>query len=99
VNEVSIDISSERLISLAEATKVLPGRPHLSCLHRWRLRGVAGIKLETVRVGGRRYTSDEALQRFIAAVTAAADGKAVPVRTPRQRVRDIERAERELAAG
>ena len=34
---------------------------------RWALHGTAGVRLESVRVGGRRMTSRAALRRFIAA--------------------------------
>lgn len=93
-----IDTTTETLLSFAEAAKVPPNRPHVSTLHRWRLKGVRGVKLETCLVGGRRYTSLEAMARFFAAITAAADGQPVPHRTPAQRQRAIERAERELAS-
>jgi hypothetical protein len=80
----------------------LPGRTarglHVGTIYRWMLRGIRGIRLETVLVGGIRYTSREALERFIAATTAAADGvPAANVRTSKQRQRAIEAAERELA--
>ena len=55
---------NESLISFAEAAKRLPGRPHVNSLHRWRLRGVRGVRLESVLIGGKRFTSVEALQRF-----------------------------------
>jgi hypothetical protein len=91
---ISLD---ETLISLTEASKRLPGRPHVSTLWRWNERGVRGVRLETLVVAGRRYTSSEALERFVAATTAAADGERLPIRTPRQRQLAMERAERELA--
>jgi hypothetical protein len=91
-----IDTEKEKLKSFATATKTIQGRPHISTLHRWREHGIQGIQLETVMIGGRRYTSDEALSRFFAAVTAAANGEPPPVRTPGQRKRDIEKAEKEL---
>lgn len=93
---MSIDISSETLLSFPEAAKRIPGHPHLSSLHRWRLHGVKGIKLETVKVGGRRYTSVEALHRFSEQTTAAADCRPVPPRSARQRKRSIEQAMREV---
>jgi hypothetical protein len=92
-----VDIEHESLIMLAQASREIPGRPHLTTLHRWRLAGIAGVKLETLKIGGRRFTSREALSRFFAATTAAADGLSSPTRTSRQRQRDIERAEAELA--
>jgi hypothetical protein len=60
-----IDIESEQLRLLAKASVDVPGHPHVSTLMRWALRGVKGIKLETVVVGGRRFTSREAIQRFV----------------------------------
>ena len=93
-----IDIHTERIISFHDAAKSFPGRPNLSTLHRWRLAGVRGVRLETLLIGGRRVTSAEALQRFAEATTAAADGSGMFTlsRTSRQRQRDIERAEAEL---
>ena len=94
---MSISISTEDLVSLSSAAKLLPGRPHISSIFRWVSRGVRGNRLETWLIGGRRYTSREALERFIAATTAAAAGEPPPVRTPRQREQAIKRAEAELA--
>lgn len=94
---MSIDLSQETLLTFPQAAATLPGRPHVSTLHRWRLRGVRGVKLETCLIGGRRYTSQEALERFSAATTAAANGEAPKVRTPTQRERAIRQAEQELA--
>lgn len=94
---MTIDISCETLLSFSQAAKTLPGNPHISTIHRWRLRGIRGQKLETILVGGRRFTSVEALERFIARTTAAANGEQIPVRTPRQREKAIEQADRELA--
>lgn len=91
-----IDISSETLLTFSEASKRLPGRPHVSTLHRWRLRGVRGIKLESCLVGGKRYTSHEAVQRFSAATTAAADGAVAQSRPSRQRAVALRNAEAEL---
>lgn len=93
---MSIDIKSEDVITFAEASRSLPGRPSLSTLWRWHARGIRGVKLETVVIGGIRYVSREALQRFADRLTEQSDDS-VPVRTARQRERDIERAERELA--
>lgn len=93
-----IDPSNETLLTFRQATQLLPGRPHISTVHRWRFRGVRGIRLETCLIGGRRYTSREALERFSTRVTAAADGGTMPGRTPRQRQKAIDQAERELRA-
>lgn len=39
-------------------------RVHISACYRWIQRGVRGIKLEALRIGGTMYTSVEALERF-----------------------------------
>jgi hypothetical protein len=93
---MTIDISVEEILTLTQAAKSLPGRPASSTIHRWRLRGIRGVRLETILVGGRRFTSRQALERFAARITAAADGEAPPIRTPRARQQAIERAEAQL---
>jgi hypothetical protein len=65
---------TETPLTFKAAAKTLPGRPALSTLHRWRLHGIRGVQLETCRVGGRRFTSVEPLERFIAQTTALDDG-------------------------
>ena len=75
-----LELDGHKLVSLPEAAALLPGRPHLSSLHRWMRRGVRGIRLETVLIGGRRFTSREALQRFVDAVSVAGNG-ASPARS------------------
>lgn len=66
-----IEINQETLIPLAEVPRRLPPRPsgrmiHISAVYRWVQRGVRGVRLEAIRVGGTTYTSIEALQRFAA---------------------------------
>lgn len=86
-------------LTLPEAAATLPGRPHLSTLHRWRLRGVRGVRLRTCLVGGRRYTTRRWLREFSEATTAAAEETPTATSTPRaDRQRAIRAAEAELAA-
>lgn len=92
---MSNSIYHERRLTLSEAARHLG--LHVSTLWRWQLRGVRGVRLETILLGGIRHTSHEALERFTAACTAAAEGSQPTVRTTHQRERDIEAAERELA--
>ena len=70
-----IDIGRERLLTLQQAAKLIPGRTgkalHISSIYRWAGAGISGLVLETVQVGGKKMTSVEALQRFIEALTAA----------------------------
>lgn len=93
-----VDVNTESLLQVpTEAAKHIPGRPDASTVYRWWKRGIKGVRLETILIGGRRYTSKEALTRFFAATTAAADGPQAAV-TPARRQREIEAAERELEA-
>ncbi|MCH8146942.1 MAG: DUF1580 domain-containing protein [Planctomycetes bacterium] len=64
-----INVASERTLSLTEAAKQLPrrraGKPtHVATVYRWGSRGLRGVRLETIQIGGTRCTSVEALQRF-----------------------------------
>ena len=88
-------MSLENLISFAAASRLLPGKPSPCTMWRWHTHGVRGVKLATNMVGGRRYTTREALEAFIAATTAAASSPPddAPV------TRSVETAERLSAAG
>ena len=55
----------ENLIPMSSAGKHFPVSVQRSTVERWVRRGVAGAKLETVRVGGKRFTSLEAITRFL----------------------------------
>lgn len=80
-------------LTLPEAAKTLPGQPHVSTLHRWRLRGVRGRKLRTCLIGGRRFTT----AAWLAEVVVPDDDTPTTVtRTNRQREAAISAAEREL---
>lgn len=93
-----IDIHSEKIRTLPNlARRVPPKGVNASTGWRWVTKGVRGVKLEAVLIGGIWHSSDEALQRFIDRVTAAANGETVPARTSAERERAIAAAERELA--
>ncbi|MCE9552868.1 MAG: DUF1580 domain-containing protein [Planctomycetes bacterium] len=97
---MSIDVERERLQTFNEAAEeVLPhgSRPSYATWWRWWRHGVHGVRLETVRVGGRRLTSAAAVRRFLADVTAAVQGEAPPVRTHQRRQRDRRQAKQVLA--
>lgn len=96
---MSIDLSREAPIKFNEAAKlllVLESRPSHSTWWRWWRHGVHGVRLETIVFGGRRYTTKEAVQRFITATTAASIGELPPTRTPARRQRNHDRARQEL---
>jgi Protein of unknown function (DUF1580) len=74
----------------------IASHPSPATLYRWALKGVRGIKLETVMMGGRRYTSDEAVDRFFARLSHPQPS---PTPTPTKlRAEQIVRAARKAAA-
>lgn len=92
-----IDINSEELVAIPDTPAEMPNRPHIATVWRWIKRGCRGVKLETVLVGGRRYTSRESIFRFVEATTEAADsGSATSPNLSPSRRRAHENANREL---
>lgn len=70
-----IALDKEQLILMRDAPKHVPPRPggkrlHISACYRWITKGLGGVRLESIRLGGTTYTSVEALQRFAAALSA-----------------------------
>ncbi len=53
-------------LSLRDATQFLPDRPHYNTVRRWMQEGCAGVKLRSVRFGGKRLTTAEWCEEFIA---------------------------------
>lgn len=90
---MAIDIDREELLSLAQATHRIPGRPTIRSLWRWVNHGVGGQRLETIKCGSRRFTSMEAIRRFIDRQTNPHDHR--PTDSAR-RAREIREAEAEL---
>ncbi len=95
-----IDISSETVVSLTEATRHLPrrrkgNRPATVTLFRWAQKGLKGIRLETTQVGGTKCTSLEALQRFFGHLTDSEAPTAVATASKVQ-ARAVAAAERQL---
>jgi len=97
---MQIDIELERPISFNQAAAYLPFgyRPSLSTWWRWSRHGIGGIILETLKIGGKRYTTAGAIQRWVSALSAATNGEPSRHRTPAQRQREHDRAAAELAA-
>ena len=64
-----IELSSETPITIAEVPLHIPRRHgrmvHYSTVYRWMTKGVRGRKLESLLIGGVRYTTLEALARFL----------------------------------
>lgn len=89
-------------ISLTEACKLKwlrtrRGRPNIKTLHRWASTGKNGVTLETRQMGGGRFTSENALLRFI---DASENGNPRPSAAVvgQQRAQDVAQAAAVLAA-
>lgn len=70
------------LLTLEEAAYTLPRPPHMTTIWRWCRKGLNGIRLEYLRIGGRIYVPREALEAFGRA-RAAADREPSPIPRPR----------------
>jgi hypothetical protein len=57
-------------LSITQAAQRLPGRPHRNSVRRWMGQGCYGIKLRSVRFGGKRLTTEIWCDEFTEAVTA-----------------------------
>lgn len=95
---MSINVNTETLLAFNDARgEIVSGKRYsLATLHRWRLRGNRGIKLETVLIGGVRYTSKEAISRMISAQNAGTPDTPDVNISLSQRNRQYEAAQREL---
>ena len=95
-----IDLENENLVLLKDVCRMFPGRSgrgvSLSTIWRWMLTGRKGHKLESLIVGGQRYTSKEAVHRFIAACNGGSGSQRGRLSTNRSR--ELRRIERELQA-
>ncbi|MEM7518373.1 MAG: DUF1580 domain-containing protein [Planctomycetota bacterium] len=67
-------LHGEQLIAIPDVPDFLPTRRgkklHISTVYRWVLKGARGKVLDSAMLGGIRYTSLEALERFLGTSTA-----------------------------
>jgi len=96
---IAIDpFGGEPLLTCAQAAKKLPGNVAASTVWRWMTRGCRGHRLASILISGTRRTTKTAIREFLAAITAEADGLRPQSRTPRQRERAADAADRRLSA-
>ena len=86
-----LDIDSPLLSLCAAARRVLPQAPSPPTFWRWRVRGVAGIRLQSWVVGGRIYTTEAAFREFIRQTTEARATVRVPQVEPTSPARRLPR--------
>ena len=110
---MAINFGTANILTLAEAARLVPGRPHVATIFRWCRYGCRGVRLDYSRMGRRMLTTREALERFGNALAALdeqedaaraanracqAVAPIVKSRTKSQRQRAIEKAEAECTA-
>ncbi len=90
------------LLTLAEALRLHFARPpHVATAFRWSDHGVLNkrgqrVKLRTVRIGGRKYTTEQDVKNFIAALNEVDDDDSREVDDDTRRSREAREALRGL---
>jgi len=85
---------AEALISLTKACKAFPRQVSRATLERWLRQGVGGVLLESVRIGGQRFTSTEAIDRFVLNQLHVEHERPAPVRNVKSKKELAEAARR-----
>lgn len=96
-----IDWEREKLVRIPDATKFIPtygsrAGAAVSTIYKWVTVGCEGIVLESVKIGRKRFTSEEAVKRFLAQLGSHRAGKPPRMRTLRERTEAGEKAGEEL---
>lgn len=69
---------------------------HYSTAWRWALKGISGVRLPTWRLGGKRWTTREAVEWWSEQLTLIANGERAARPRTEQREREIAAAEAKL---
>lgn len=73
------DLREDQPLSLLDAadflSKLTGQKPHVSTLWRWCLKGCKGVRLESICIGGKRFVTAAAIERFIEASSEARPGQ------------------------
>jgi hypothetical protein len=88
-----IDTGCEMLVRVTESPHILnpAAPPSISTVWRWILCGLKnGVRLESVKVGGVRYTSREACNRFLVRLNTPNSLPESPTAAAEQAGRDLE---------
>ena len=88
----------EKLQPLVQAVEAATGhRPHLATVLRWCQNGSHGVFLESKMLAGRRLTTVEFVNKFVADCTRATSKRPVDrITSAKQRQRSVESANNEL---
>ena len=84
-----IEALAATLVLLSKAGCLLSTNPSAATMWRWALRGVDGVKLETFKIGGRRYTNSSCVETFISRLNGPRAANEPQVSSPRERQKDL----------
>lgn len=73
--DTNSDLAQEKLVPINQAGGKFPYRVGRTALERWMRDGVRGVRLESILIGSRRFTSEEAIARFIERTNQQQDSK------------------------
>jgi hypothetical protein len=62
---MATSVKSGEYLTLVEACKLIPGRPHKNTVRRYMHKGHEGRYLKFWRVGGKIFTTEDAIAEFI----------------------------------
>lgn len=73
------DLRDDQPMSLPDAAEFLGTltgqKPHVSTVWRWCLKGCKGVRLESICIGGKRFVTATAIEKFVDASTAVRTGQ------------------------
>jgi hypothetical protein len=84
-----IEALAATFVLLSKAGRLLSTNPSAATMWRWALRGVDGVKLESFKIGGRRYTTAEALDRFVARLNGPRAANTLQVASRPEQQKDL----------
>ena len=85
-------LADETLIPMQEACEAFPVKVSRAYLERMIRKGTRGVRLETIFLANRRYTSKEAIRRFIGRTQNVPLEKPVPVKPATMTTGELEAA-------
>jgi hypothetical protein len=83
------NILNETLLTIKQAAEALPIARTPQTVTMWIRQGCHGRKLESTRIGGRRFTSKEALERFLNTNTAPPTAQTPKTKLPNKAMLDL----------
>ena len=90
-------LADETLLSMSDARHAFPREISRSCLERMIRVGARGVRLETLFVANRRYTSQEAIRRFIERTQNAPQEASAPSKPAVSRIKSMTVKQLEVA--